>query len=110
MAIVAPVPQVSQECVQWSVSVRSAHEDRENTHQRKIAACISFPVKTLKNKAKKQDDLQTSSQSSDAFAAEPSVAYLTGGINAENHLHRSRVHPLPDGHDSHELWRRRDHP
>lgn len=32
--------------------MRSAHKNRENTHQPKIAACISFPVKNLRNKSK----------------------------------------------------------
>src|SRR5690242_705545 len=50
--IIAPVPQVGQECVRWSVPVRSAHKDCENTHQPKIAACISFLVKNLRNKVK----------------------------------------------------------
>jgi len=41
------------------VPVRSAHKQRENRHQSKIAACISFPVKNLRYRVRKQDSRQT---------------------------------------------------
>lgn len=111
MAIVAPVPQVGQECMWWCVPVRSAHKDCEDTHQPKIAACISFSAENLKNKSKSR--MASRLQLKAAISSPWRVvlpACPPGVVNREKHSHRSRVHPFSDAHDGHELWRRCDRP
>lgn len=89
--------------------VRSAHKQRENGHQSKIAACISFHWEPQEQGQKAEWPLMPSSKQPQVAAKLPRCCTLRG-LNREKHSHGSRVHPFPDAQDGPELWRRRDHP
>lgn len=93
VAIVAPVPKVGQECVQWSMPVRSAHKNRENTHQPKIAACISFPIIYLRNKAKSRIVCKPQLKAASILPRSPRLPACQGdSIKRSTHIEAAYIH------------------
>jgi hypothetical protein len=73
--------------------VRSAHKDCENTHQPKIAACISFPVKNLRNKLKSRMAMNAvSKRKQPVRGAPPCLSARVRPIEKSTHIEAAYIH------------------